>query len=406
MILGCISSSLAVEGPHEEGTNVRRFIYTESNSTGANFVLAYSAAPDGTLTELPGSPFPTGGQGDGVRPPLGDSDHGLAIQGGHYLLASNRGSGSVTVFRIHTDGTLTPVPSGPVTVGNTPVSITVHRDLVFVLNFGTGTQSDCLGCGYRGFRMDREGKLTPMSSAVFDLPASPSPLPFSIRFSPDGRYLIGTEFGTNLINVLKVERGEDPDDVRLTPVSGSPFRSVGNQPFGVDFSPVHPDQFFVSVLETPAFPPDRPGDVSSYSLGEDGKVTPLVASPVSTGGQRAPCWTTLTHDGQLLFTANTASGSISSFQVARDGQMTLVGVTHIPHGSLPPGLTGPVDMAVSSDDKFLYVPTLGVASVVGFKIETNGNLVPVEDPLAITIPHSIPLGMVVVDMHEDSDSDR
>lgn len=382
----------------EDQDGAARFVYTESNSTGANYVLGFRAASDGKLTALPGSPFPTGGQGDGIRPPLGDSDHGLTVTRSRLLLAANRGSNSISIFRIHDDGSLTSVQGSPFQAGVTPVSITVHGNLVFVLDFGTGAPNNCFDCAYRGYRLEDSGKLTPIPSAVYHLTESPSPIPFSLTFSPDGNFLIGTELATSRMNVLRVERGDDPWNVHIFPVAGSPFPSQGNQPFGAVFSPVHPNQLFVSTLETPAFPPDRAGDVSSYTFNRDGSVSPLTAAPVSTGGQLATCWVTMTHDGRFLFAANTASGTLSSFRVFPNGEMSLVGVTPIPHGSLPPGLTGPVDMAVTSDDQFLYVPTLVVASVAGFRIQADGQLTPIEDPIPVTIPTSIPFGMAVVDI--------
>lgn len=393
-----ISQAAVAQPQDDDQDGTARFVYTESNSTGANYVLGFKAASDGKLTPLPGSPFPTGGQGDGVRPPLGDSDHGMAVAYSRLLLASNRGSNSISVFRINEDGSLSSVEGSPFEAGVTPVSITIHGDLVFVLDFGTGAPNNCFDCAYRGFRLEDSGKLTPIPGAVYHLTESPSPVPFSLTFSPDGNFLIGTELATSRINVLKVQRGDDPWDVQIFPVSGSPFASQGNQPFGAIFSPVHPDQLFVSTLETPAFPPDKAGDVSSYRFSGDGSITAITPAPVSTGGQRATCWVTMTHDGKFLFAANTASGTLSSFRVSEDGQMSLVGVYPIPHGTLPPGLTGPVDMAVTSDDQFLYVPTLVVASVSGFRIQADGQLTPVEDPLAVTIPNSIPFGMAIVDM--------
>ena len=32
----------------------------------------------------------------------------------------------------------------------------------------------------------------------------------------------------------------------------------------------------------------------------------------------APCWVEITHDGQFLFTVNTASGTISAYQIAAE----------------------------------------------------------------------------------------
>lgn len=383
------------------------FLYTESNSTAANYVLGYRIGPGGQLTELPDSPYPTGGVGDGIPAPNGDSDHGVATQDGRFLLVSNRGSNTISVFRIHKDGGLTQVEGSPFEAGITPVSIAVHGNLVFVLDFGTGEPKNCFGCGYRGYRIRADGRLIPLLNTVVSLEADPSPAPFSIHFSPDGHFLIGTELAASKINVFRVERGNDPLDVRITPVSGSPFTSLGNQPFGINFSPIHPDQFFVANTETTHVPFDRPGDVTSYSLDKDGNITPLVQSPAPDGGQNASCWVAMTHNGKFLFTTNTASSSVSAFSVSADGQLTLLSVTPIPRAGLPPtGLIGPTDPVITPDDGFLFVPTLGVATtVMGFKIGPGGELTPIE-MVPITIPHAIPMGMVFVDTSDNDYTDE
>ena len=41
----------------------------------------------------------------------------------------------------------------------------------------------------------------------------------------------------------------------------------------------------------------------------------------------APCWVEITHDGQFLFTVNTASGTISRFSIAPGGALMLLGST-------------------------------------------------------------------------------
>ena len=47
--------------------------------------------------------------------------------------------------------------------------------------------------------------------------------------------------------------------------------------------------------------------------------------------QMAPCWVEITHDGQFLFTVNTASGTISAYRIAASGALSLL------PGSTPAG---------------------------------------------------------------------
>lgn len=94
------------------------FIYTSTNSTSGNAIIALGRNSDGTLTELENSPYPTGGAGDAAE---GDFDTQWAIRiVGNYLLAVNAGAnpvnGSVSVFKINKDdGSLTQVDQDPST---------------------------------------------------------------------------------------------------------------------------------------------------------------------------------------------------------------------------------------------------------------------------------------------------
>ncbi len=86
------------------------FIYTSTNSTSGNAIIALGRHRDGTLEELPNSPYATGGTGDAAE---GDFDTQWALRiVGDYLLAVNAGgnptNGSISVFKINkTDGSLT-----------------------------------------------------------------------------------------------------------------------------------------------------------------------------------------------------------------------------------------------------------------------------------------------------------
>ena len=95
-----------------------------------------------------------------------------------------------------------------------------------------------------------------MKNAVVRLSETPSAIPFSLRFSPDGRFLIGTELGTSKINVFEVKQNSSHGDAQLIPVPGAPFDSIGKQPFGFSFNPVNASQIFISNVETLAIPQD------------------------------------------------------------------------------------------------------------------------------------------------------
>jgi 6-phosphogluconolactonase len=86
------------------------FVYTLNNDVADNGVVVYYRQTDGSLRELAGSPFSTGGKGLSG----GDIDEQGAIRiHGQFLLAVNPGSDSISVFRRAVDGRPTPVSGSP-----------------------------------------------------------------------------------------------------------------------------------------------------------------------------------------------------------------------------------------------------------------------------------------------------
>ena len=110
----------------------RGVVYVESDDPAGNAVLAFRRHDDGSLTPLPGSPFPTGGRGITPTFNLGpfDSDQEVIINREHTLLfAVNGGSDSIAVFHIEPDGSLTPVDGSPFpSGGSNPVSVGLSGD--------------------------------------------------------------------------------------------------------------------------------------------------------------------------------------------------------------------------------------------------------------------------------------
>ena len=127
--------------------------------------------------------------------------------------------------------------------------------------------------------------------------------PGDVLFNGTGTKLVGTEVGTSLIDSFTVGSGG-----RLTAAPGSPFPAQGLGPFGSEFRPTNPDQLFVSNAHNTA---TDSGTVSAFKDHRNGRLSPIKGSPFPDH-QMAPCWVEITHDGQFLFTVNTASGTISS----------------------------------------------------------------------------------------------
>ena len=281
-------------------------VYVNDNTKPANTIGAFDRHADGTLTPEAGSPFWAGGAGTGS---------GLASQGalqfsadGRFLIAVDAGSNQISVLRVHSDGSLSLVPGGVVSShGMLPDSIAVYGDLVYVANSGAGHSN------YTGFRLGFGGHLSRIPGSTVTLASAAAP--GDVLFNGTGTKLVGTEVGTSLIDSFTVGSGG-----RLTAAPGSPFPAQGLGPFGSEFSPANPDQLFVSNAHNTA---KDSGTVSAFRDHRNGRLSPINGSPFPDH-QMAPCWVEITHDGQFLFTVNTASGTISAYQIAANGALTLL----------------------------------------------------------------------------------
>jgi len=292
-------------------------VYVNDNTAGVNTVAAFDRHADGTLTPLAGSPFSVGGvgTGDGIG-----SQGVLQLSGDRrYLLAVDAGSNQISVLRIKPDGQLQPAEGSPVSSGGIrPVSIAIRDGLVYVANAGAG------GSDYAGFTLNAGGHLRPLSGSTVSFPDGSQP--GDVLFSGDGSHLVGARVGTSLIDSFAVG-----NDGRLTAAAGSPFAAQGAGPFGSEFQPTNSSQLYVSN----AHGGPLAGSVSAFTVASDGALSSIGASPFADN-QTAPCWVEISHDGQHLFTVNTASNSVSSYTINPDGSLSLIGSTPFKTAGLGP----------------------------------------------------------------------
>ena len=323
-------------------------VYTLSNAATGNVVLVFDRAADGTLAAA--GAFPTGGLGTGGG--LGSQGALVLSQGGRFLLAVNAGSDEVSVLRVRPSSLelVGTVPSG----GDQPTSVTVHKDLVYVLNAG--------GAGnIVGFRLGRSGALSPIAGSTRPL-SSAAAAPAQVEFSPNGRVLVVTERETNVISTYLVGR-----DGLVTGPNVNP--SAGATPFGFAFD----NSGRLLVSEAFGGAADASAS-SSYVLHDDGTLTLLSGSVPTT--ETAACWLVVTNSGRFAYVTNTGSGSLSGYGIEPDGRLTLLDAD---------GRTGetgagsaPIDAAFDVASRFLYTLNAGNGSISAFAVRSNGSLAELE----------------------------
>jgi len=313
-------------------------VYVMSNAPGANQVVAYQRAADGTL----GSPaaYATNGAGTGAAL---NSQGAVVVSDDHQLLfVVNAGSNTVSSFRIGSHGLelADTVPSG----GTRPTSITFSHGLIYVLNAGVPNN-------VTGFTVDTKGGLSQIPGSSRAL-SGPSTNPAQIQFDRNGDTVVVSERATNLLDVFLVA----PDGTLTGPFSNP---SSGPVPYGFDIAQRH------TLLVSEA---GAGGGASSYIIEGSGGLT-AVSSMLMTG-QRAACWTVVTKNGRFGYVINAGTGNISGFTIAPDGSASLLnedGVTAVTGGN-------PTDAALSGDSRFLYVRVGALNTIRVFGIEADGSL--------------------------------
>jgi 6-phosphogluconolactonase len=312
--------------------------YVLGNET-MNKVIMYSRSAGGELTYA--ADFPTGGAGNNMG--LGSQGALALSDDGGWLIAVNAASNSISSFAVGHDGLtwVSQVSSG----GTTPISVTIHNDLVFALNAG-GTAN------ISGFHIDDAGVLHPIAGSTKPLSA-PSPGPAQVSFVNDGSALVITEKGTNKIISYTVDGSGIPITMHM-------LTSANPTPFG--FAVGKNGLIYVSEA---AGGMANLSTVSSYKVGWDGSIS-LVDGPESAS-QTAACWVVVTNNGKYVYATNTGSNTISAFGSDGWGNLSVL------YGDVPAGTgTTPLDAAMSNNSQYLYVLNAGSHSIEGFSVGSNG----------------------------------
>lgn len=321
-------------------------VFVQTNRADGNTIVSYWRGPGGALHRF--HEFRTGGLGGAeVDAPVDAlaSQGSLVYDDGHDLLfAVNAGSDTVTVFRVF--GPLLVrqqvLPSG----GSFPASIAVHDDLVYVLNAG--------GEGVlQGYQV-RRGWLRPLDGSARSLglanatPPLFSSAPGQIGFSPDGSTVLVTTKAANTVDTFAVGGDGLLAEAPLHNPTPSPM------PFGFAFG----DAGQLLVTEAGA-----DSSVSSLAIGAGGALS--VLAPSVHNGQVATCWAVVARG--RLFVSNTGSNTLGRYDVGADGSLADAGV-------LATTGAGPIDSAVTGDERFLYVQIAGAGTVEGYRIGRDGSL--------------------------------
>jgi 6-phosphogluconolactonase (cycloisomerase 2 family) len=328
----------------------RPALFVETDASGANTILSYRQASDGTIS-FAGS-YPTGGEGgtsvNATADPLASQDGLVLANNGANLIAVNPGSNTITVFAV--EGThltaLQQLPSG----GLFPDSIATSGRFVAVANSGgAGSVAEFRWWNDELVAVPGQVRSLGLSNTT---PPDFHHGPGQISFTPDGQHLIvTTKLSTNAYDVFSVApNGTLGAAPVVTP-------AVNALPFGFSFDAAG------NLVATEA----SNSSVTTYHVNANGSLTTL--GTVSDGGV-ALCW--ISGANGFWFGSNSGSATVSSFTENASGAPVLVNAT------AATAHAGTTDSVVSPDGKFFYVESGGAGTIDAYAIGAAGALTQIE----------------------------
>ena len=256
-------------------------VYVESNigTPGGNSILAFRRDHDGNLTPLSGSPFLTGGTGV-VDPSLKlgpfDSDQNIISNPEHTLLfAVNSGSNSIAVFHIRPDGSLSPVEGSPFpSGGQNPVSVGLSNNILVVVNKNEDPRQDLSKSlpNYASFRVTPQGKLIPVPHSTVAVAQGSSPSQaLTIGSAP---LVFSTDFLGGLLESFVIDNNgrlirNTPQTLPESPFVTSP--GAPRLPLGLAAHPLFPILYvgFTPIDRVGVYEYNAHGDLHFVRVAED-----------------------------------------------------------------------------------------------------------------------------------------
>lgn len=164
-----------------------------------------------------------------------------------------------------------------------------------------------------------------------------------------------TTKSANTVEVLPMKRNGLP--AVAAPVVN---KSAGAVPFAIAFDATGKRMLVAEAAKS---------TVTTYKVRHDGTLK-VLQKPLPNG-QETLCW--LERAGDHFYGGNTGNSTVTGYRTDRHGRLSLTNDVGI---ATPPSARsqGVIDLAVTKDERFLYVQNAVSGTVDGFRVRTDGSL--------------------------------
>jgi len=344
---------------------LRRYVYGVDLSTSGNEIVTFFRNNWGALVYV--ATTATGGVSlaSGPVDPLGSQNSMIFSPNKDYILVVNSGSNSISVLKRNVNGSLSltsVVSSNPATNASKPISLAASGNVVYVLN-------NAAQASVQGYIADWfTGTLTEISGSQKTFSGAYGQIGLS-----NNKLIISGKGSNNIFRVLTLDSSFVPT------TSSGLVTTVNPGPFGFTWDPTS-----TYLLATAAS-----GGAASYTIDSTGALSQVFFVNTSSAGS---CWIAGTPTSNNFYVVNAGQPSISGFTLGSAGTFSRInGVLYTSATTISEevalfGLgTVPLDLALSSDNKYLHVLLGGRGNLATFAIQSDGTLlsrgeVPINPP--------------------------
>jgi 6-phosphogluconolactonase (cycloisomerase 2 family) len=303
------------------------------SNSGSSNVAAFDIGPEGSLSQLSGSPFGGAEGAEGVT----------MTPDGRHLYTPSFIENTVAAYSVAPNGSLSLVTGSPFPAAGLhfTVAITPDGNHLYVPEFGGHVYA---------FNVAADGSLSPVTGSPFTAPGDA----FGVAVTPDGNRLYVSSTGNERIYAFNIAA-----DGSLNAIAGSPFIFSGTGPRGLAVTPDGAHLYAGDIANN---------KVQIFNIATDGSLA-IQPSPPSTG--EGPVNLAVTPDGAHLYSSDLSGNDVSGFDIAANGSLTATPGSPYPAGELSEGV------APSPDGRRLYVASFTDSQVRAFDIAADGSLSPV-----------------------------